>query len=303
MNIFKHNRVVVALIGLIRALPFLFFAPAYASESSQPSAESQPQSEVNEKSSGASKWLDDYSTPVGLTYNAKATLNAAYLWRGQYCGAANLQASADVGYGGAYINMWWNIGTYNWRFEEFQPEVDFSLGFNRWGVNLYLLYVHHFDCGFFDFANKMGLGNRLELNLRYTVSSKLPLTIHWGTRVAAADGYYADTIGPLLRAWSSYLEVSYTHKFKYDISLFGAVGITPWRSCYTWYVQDFGVVNVELRLRKDWSLSKRCGLMLQGQFCINPTMLAADPATARWLPYEPAAQTVNANLSVGVYLK
>lgn len=300
MKLFNHNHRVIALIIAIGALPFLFFAPAHASEKGDLS---QTSTEVSDKESGASKWLDDYHKPVGLTYNAKATLNAAYLWRGQYCGAANLQAAADVGYGGAYINMWWNIGTYNWRFDTFQPEVDFSLGFNRWGLNVYLLYVHHFDCGFFDFNNRFGSGNRLELNLRYTISSKLPLTIHWATRVAAADGYYADTIGSLQRAWSSYLELSYTHNFKYGISLYGGVGITPWKSCYTAYAHDFGVVNVDVRLRKDWSLSKHCGLMVQGQLCINPTLLAADLSSARWLPYEPAGQTVNANLSVGVYLK
>lgn len=299
MKIFNHNQRVTALIIGIGALPFLFFAPAHAKETAD---KLQPSTEVSQPESGASRWLDDYRKPVGLTYNAKATLNSAYLWRGLYSGAFNLQASADVGYGGAYINMWWNIGTYNWKFDTFQPEVDFSLGFNRWGVNVYLLYVHHFDYGFFDFTNHTIGGNRLELNLRYTVSSKLPLSVHWATRVAAADGY-KNAAGDTIRAWSSYLELSYTHKFKYDISLYGAVGMTPWKSCYTGYAHDFGVVNVDVRLRKDWSLSEHCGLMVQGQLSINPTLLAADHSTAQWHPYTPAAQTVNANLSVGVYLK
>ncbi len=248
------------------------------------------------------RWLDDYSKPVGLTYNARATLNTTYLWRGQYSGAFNLQASADVGYGGAYLNMWWNIGTCDWRFNAFNPEVDFSLGFNRWGLDIFLLYVHHFDCGFFDFSNHLSGGNRLEINARYTVSSKLPLSILWATRVTAADGFL-NAAGDTVRAWSSYLEISYTHKFKYDISLYGAVGMTPWKSCYTDFEYGFGVVNIDLRLRKDWSLSKHCGLMLQGQLTINPTMLAADTQTAQWHPYTPSKQTINANLSVGVYLK
>ncbi|MBR1877838.1 MAG: hypothetical protein IJ814_02405 [Paludibacteraceae bacterium] len=249
-----------------------------------------------------SRWLDDYTKPVGLTYNAMATLNTTYIWRGLYSGALSLQASADVGYGGLYLNTWWNLGTHNWRFNSFEPEVDFSLGFNRWGLNIFLLYVHHFDCGFFDFSNRVAGGNRLELNARYTVSSKLPLSILWATRVAAADGYI-NAAGDTLRAWSSYVEISYTQRFAYGISLYGAVGMTPWKSCYTGFRYDFGVVNIDLRLRKDWSLSERCGLMLQGQFTINPTMLAADRTTAQWHPYSPADQTINANLSVGVYLK
>ena len=283
MNIFNYNQRVIALIIIIGALPFLFFTHAYASEHE-------------------SRWLDDYHKPVGLTYGAKATLNASYLWRGIYAGAFNLQGSANVGYGGLYADMWWNIGTPDWTFTKFQPEVDFTIGFNRWGLDVFLLYVHNFNCGLFDFTNYPDKGNRLELNVRYTVSSKLPLSVLWATRVAAADGYL-NAAGDTVRAWSSYLEISYTHQFIWGISLYGGVGMSPWKSIYTDFRQNFAVVNVEIRLRKDWSLSKRCGLMLQAQLAVNPYALASDRATARWHPYAPEGQSVNANLSVGVYLK
>ena len=305
MNKIHFNHWVIVLIILIRALPFIFSTHAHAENTAdiQPDEINTGQSDEYSHLSGASRWLDDYRKPVGLTYDAKATLNASYLWRGMYAGGLNLQAEAEVGYGGLYLNMWWNIGTYDWQFNSFQPEVDLSLGFNRWGLNVYLMYMHFFDCRFFDFTNyTTDIGNRMELNVRYTLSSKLPLSILWATRVAAADGYL-NAAGDTVRAWSSYLELSYTHKFKYDISLFGAVGITPWKSLYTFFTRDFGVVNIDVRLRKDWSLSKHCGLMLQGQVMINPTLLAADPRTAQWHPYTPDAQTVNANISVGVYLK
>ena len=64
---------------IIGALPFLISASAHAEES---------------------RWLDDYHAKVGLTYNAQARVQTSYLWRGLYCGAANIQASANVGYGG-----------------------------------------------------------------------------------------------------------------------------------------------------------------------------------------------------------
>jgi len=143
-----------ALMFFIGALPFLFSPRAYAEES---------------------RWLDDYNQHIGLTYNAQATVQAAYLWRGLYAGAFNMQPSANVGYGGLYLDMCWNIGTTDWSFTEFLPEVDLSLGFSRWGLDIYLLYIHNFDCGFFDFSNYIDRGNRLELDVRYTVSSKLPL--------------------------------------------------------------------------------------------------------------------------------
>ena len=74
---------------MIGALPFFNNASASAREK-----------EESQESRVESRWLDDYSQPVGFTYSAQATLNAAYLWRGLYVGAANMQASASVGYGG-----------------------------------------------------------------------------------------------------------------------------------------------------------------------------------------------------------
>lgn len=268
-------------MAFIGVLSFLFIAPARAEES---------------------KWLDDYHAKVGLTYNAQATVQTAYLWRGLYAGGFNMQASANVGYGGLYLDMWWNVGTTDWSFTKFQPEVDFSLGFARWGLNIYVLYIHNFNCGFFDFHNYAGKGNRLELNARYTVSSKLPLSILWATRLSAADGY-VNAAGDTVFAYSSYLELSYTHHFPYDISLYGAIGMTPWRSCYTNYQRNFAVNNISISLAKTWSLSEHCGLKLSGILSINPSALADDLSTAQWHPLSPGRQSVNANIGVGVYLK
>lgn len=276
----------------IGALPFLNNARAYAQEES--SELSIQQSE--------NKWLDDYHKPVGFTYGADVTLNANYLWRGLYAGGLCLQPSASVGYGGLYATAWWSIGTTDWAFTRFQPEVDFIIGFNRWGLNASVVYIHNFNSGFFDFHNYPDHGNVLEVDLRYTVSSKLPLSFLWATRVSAADGYLNDA-GDIVRAYSTYIELSYTHHFPYAISLYGAVGITPWRSLYTHFEQGFGVVNIDIRLRKDWSLSEHCGMMLQAEFAMNPTRLAANHSTADWIPSNPHRQSVNANIGLGFYLK
>ena len=255
---------VIALAFFVGALPFVFSARTYASEMKTTSQE--PKAE--------SRWLDDYSKPVGFTYGAQARIQPAYMWRGLYCGAANIQASANVGYGGLYLDMWWNIGVTDWTFNTFQPEVDFSLGFSRWGLDIYALYIHNFNTGFFDFHNYPDKGNRLELNARYTISSKLPLCFVWATRIAASDGYL-NAAGDTIQAYSSYSN----------------------------YKGDFVVNNVELRLRKDWSVSEHCGLMLQGQLCINPSAIAADKSSVKWNPTNPGNQSVNANIAYGVYLK
>ena len=233
------------------------------------------------------RWMDDPHEKVGLTYGLSQKVQASYLWRGLYAGGLNTQIDANVGYGGAYIDMWWSIGATDMRFREFQPEVDISLGFNRWGLNVYLLYIHNFNCGFFDFSNYPDKGNRLELDIRYTVSSKIPLTIAWATRVSAADGYL-NTAGDTVMAYSSYAEVSYTQHLRDGFSLYGAVGITPWRSCYTNYERGFALNNIELRLRKDWSVHERVGLMLMGQLVVNPSA---------------PVDVILPNIGFGVYLK
>ena len=290
----------VALVCIIRVLPFLYCAQAHAEEGEiiPSSAEAAPPATTG----GRSGWLDDYSQPVGLTYSAQATVNTCYLWRGLCLGGLNIQPSASVGYGGLYVDMWWNIGSYGWTFPGFQKEVDLTFGFARWGLDVSALFVHNFNSGFFDFANYADHGNSLEVRLRYTVSSKLPLSFLWATRVTAADGYY-NSNGDLCRAYSTYAELSYRQPLPFGLSVYGALGITPWRSIYTYYRRGFAVQNIEVRLRKDWSLHERCGLMLQGSLSINPSALAADKKSYQWDFTNPMEQSVNANLAVGVYLK
>ena len=181
MKIERFSKRVIALAFFVGALPFLNNTRVHARE----------------------------SEPVGFTYGAQARIQTSYLWRGLYCGGPNIQASANVGYGGLYFDMWWNVGVTDWSFNTFQPEVDLSLGFARWGLDIYALYIHNFNCGMFDFGNYPDKGNRLELNARYTISDKLPLSFRWGTRIAASD-CYLNAAGDTVRAYSSYVEVSYT---------------------------------------------------------------------------------------------
>lgn len=299
----------MALVFCIGALPFVFSAHAYAGNAEGLTDERLTSEGEGREASGErieakreSKWLDDYSKPVGLTYEVEAVLNSTYFWRGLCIGGLNIQPSASVGYGGLYFTMWWNVGTANWAFTEFQPEVDLILGFNRWGVNASVMFVHNFNRRFFDFGNHPDGGNALEARFRYTVSSKLPLSFFWATRIGATDGYL-NAAGDTIRPYSTYIELSYTQKLPYGLSLYGAFGITPWRSFYTNYEREFAVQNIEIRLRKDWDIHPRLGLMLQGMFSINPSALAADKSTAEWHPTNPTNQSINANVSVGIYLK
>ena len=294
-NGIKHVRRGITLALLVGVLPFFFIAGAQAQETETP-AESAPVKK------DAAYYFDEYKQPVGLMYAVEASINTAYMWRGISVGGLNIQPYAKVGYGGLYVDMWWNIGATDWYFRQFLPELDLQIGFNRWGINASVMFIHNFNCRFFDFSNHPDGGNALEARLRYTVSSKLPLSFLWATRIGASDGYL-NAAGDTIRAYSSYAEISYTQALPYGLSLYGAIGITPWKSFYTGYQGDFAVQNIEIRLRKDWTASERCGLMIQGVLSINPTALANDPTTAHWTPADVSRQSINANLAFGFYLK
>ena len=104
---------VITLVLCAGVLPFLNNASAHARE--ETSIESAGVTETEDSKKSTAEWLwEDYMQPVRLTYNAEAKIQTTYLWRGQFCGGPNIQASANVGYGGAYFDMWWNVGTYDW---------------------------------------------------------------------------------------------------------------------------------------------------------------------------------------------
>lgn len=257
MKIENFYKWVIALAMIVGALPFVNNARAYAGEH------------------------------VGLTYGFSARMQNAYLWRGIRNGGLNMQIDANVGYGGLYADMWWNIGATDWAFTKFQPEVDLSVGFNRWGLNVYLLYIYNFNTGFFDGRNYVGKGNRLEFNFRYTPSQRVPIGIVWATRIAASDGY-RNAKGKVKRAYSSYAEVNYTQSLPYGLSIGAAVGLTPWRSCYTSYERNFALNNIDLRLRKDWTVHERLGMMVMAQMAVNPYF---------------HKDVIHLNAALGIYLK
>ena len=298
----ENFKKVIALVLCIGALPILFPASARGLAVTEKPHPTSPQGRrIGDglRVTGDGLW-DDYKKPVGLTYSAQVTVNTTYNWRGIYSGGWNIQPVASVGYGGAYIGTWWNIGATDYAFSGFLPEMDWKIGFNRWGIDLSLLYVHFLDRTNLD----LGLfsSNSMEVALRYTLSPKLPLSILWATRVAGGDGYI-NAHGDAVRAYSTYIEISYTHSFRYGLSLYGAFGISPWRSIYSAYKRDFTAHNIDIRLTKNWDVSTHCGLMLQGQVTINPSELAANPQSAQWKWKDPFGQAINANLAFGVFLK
>lgn len=268
--------------------------------------------EQAEVSKPKSKWLDEQPKHIGLMWNCGADIVSNYVWRGLYVGGLGIQPDFMVGYGGLFLDMWWNIGATDWTFKSkntpincaLNPEVDMTLGFSRWGLTVMFMHMYYFDkyvddngmkqmgnhSKYFDFANHgPGEGGiTQEWRIKYKVSSKLPLTIMWCTRTWGRDGYFVDadgnqvatraemeaTGGHLKRAYSSYFEVSYDFKLPYDITMSAAVGFTPWKSMYTGFQGDFAVNYANIKLTRSWDLSKHCYMIAFADLMANPYDMA-----------------------------
>ena len=278
---------------------------------------------AEETETAKSKWLDEYPKHVGLTWTVDEEVTANYVWRGLYVGGLSSQTDLSVGYGGLYLDMWWNLGATDWTFgaqkpagkvarDYFNPEVDMTLGFSRWGLTVMFMHMYYFDkyidganSRYFDFDNHGyggGGGITQEWRIKYKVSSKLPLTIMWCTRTWGRDGYYQNEAGDVIgeagfaalseteqkaydlkRAYSSYLEIGYDWALPKNWTLTTQVGMTPWRSMYTGFQGEFAINNVNVRAMRCWDWGEHVAARGYLQCMVNPWNLATYGVTTNGL--------------------
>ena len=250
--------------------------------------ETKEEKAAEEKAAEGNKWLDEYPKHVGLTWGADAQIVGNYLWRGLYVGGLSLQADANVGYGGAFIDLWGNIGPNSWKFNKLGPELDVSVGFQRWGFKVLCMHMFYFD-GWENVTSEIRVG--------YKVSSKLPLSILWCTRFWGRD-FYDGEDGEKHRAYSTYIELGYDFRLPWEMMLAARLGMTPWKSLYTGFKGEFAVVNIELKLSKVWQLTDYCGLQAHAQLMLNPWRI--DKENVKWDVGNPWDQKLNFSLGVGV---
>ena len=242
--------------------------------------------------------LPDYSQPVGFTYSLGADLVSNYIWRGLYVGGLGIQADASVGYGGLFLDMWWNLGACDWTFrgdgfntpaqariKGFNPEVDMTLGFSRWGLTVMFMHMYYFDryrdangnlggnSKYFDFGDQEGKGGiTQEWRIKYRVSDALPISILWCTRTWGRDNYWQGT--ELKRAYSSYLELGYDIYLPHSLCLEARAGMTPWKSMYTGFQGDFAFCNISAKLNWHKDISEHCMMTAFANLMLNPYDMA-----------------------------
>lgn len=256
---------------------------------------------------------------VEFAYEAGAELVSAYLWRGQYNGGLSFQPDLEVGYDGEHTSLragaWASIGATDWKFQKgpeqeegynpntyFMPELDIMANFTFFGVELGMTHYQYFLPEAKDnYQTEVSLGYNFEDEL------DIPLSITWNTIVGGDDFNETEDIdeegNPVLkRAFSSYLEIAYTHTFRHDIALGGAIGMSPWTSGF-YGNEKFRVINLSLRLEKSWEWDM-CSLSLFAQGSLNPYGVHQDKESV----YIDAAgddklycQTLNGAVGLGIW--
>ncbi len=205
----------------------------------------------------------------GFEWSVGADVTSSYLWRGMKYGGLALQPDASIGYGGLNFEVWANISPYDNTFKEFAPELDLSLSYSIVGITVGVTHLYYFDkTKFFDYRkpnvvlNEDGelqidenrASNQTEVFAKFALGDlveEVPLTVMWSTYVGGDDWILTDD-GKVKNAFSSYLELTYDAELPLGFTLSPTIGITPWKSMYSYYEKNFAVNNISLKL--NWEL-------------------------------------------------
>jgi hypothetical protein len=218
----------------------------------------------------------------GITFEVGADVVSAYLWRGQNLGGISIQPSATIGWKGLYISGWGNIGTDNWAFENMNPELDITIGYDNYGIQLDLTHFYYFNQepyfpkGGFKIVPEQASSTTMEAHAGFHLGDLVecvPLYLDWYTTIFGND-YFLNENGEAQRAWSTYLQVGYDIQLPLGIILAARVGIIPWKSSYTDYqevwtnAKTVAINNINLRLERELNL-KALTLGVWGECMLN----------------------------------
>lgn len=211
----------------------------------------------------------------GIYLEVGADMVSSYLWRGYNLGGLAIQPSVTFGWNGLYLSGWANIGADNWKFQELNPELDITIGYDNYGFMLDLTHLYYFGgekyfMGLAD-ANNVFSTSTMELHAGINIgewTEVLPLSIDWYTTMLGYDPVLGEDGRPELnasgnakRAYSTYIQLGYDIDLPLDIVLGIKVGFTPWKGMYSDYEEVWtngrtvGFNNLQLRAEREFDLN------------------------------------------------
>ena len=223
---------------LVLALTAISFLPASAQNQFETSAQ------------------DQFEPDNRIEASVSASIVSRYMWRGIDNAGPSFQPQLDLSWRGLSLTLGSNVPFDKEDVKDLDVNLNYTLaGFNI-GVTDYWTAGVDIRNRYFYYGGEKECPHQLEANIGYSCE--------YGSLQAYTMVYGNDYKIDGDRAYSTYIEISYTQHFKYGLSLYGAFGFSPWRSLYSGFQRDFTAHNIDIRLTKNWDVSTHCGLMLQG---------------------------------------
>lgn len=197
-------------------------------------------------------------------------LQTKYVWRGMEMiteGASPVMfPSIYYSWKGLYV---YTMGGYaiNGKYAEVDLGVSYSWKGLTIGINDY--YYPTINSKDDEYLRCKHNGHWLEASMTYA-PEKFPLWMTVSNFFAGDDDLYYDASGNNKRAYSTYLEVGTYYEFLNNNRLAFAVGITPFKSCYTDYQKKSAVCNLDLKYTYNVQFKNGWILPLSAEYIYNP---------------------------------
>lgn len=201
------------------------------------------------------------SAQDSLDVSLGADLVSRYVWRGMDQGTgASLQPSLGLSIKGFSLSAWGSSSLVDKDVDEFDITLAYA------GDHLSVGLTDYFWQGVNADYSKYADDHFFELNVAYTVSEKVPLTIGWNTMLFGGKSGELDEDGD--RMYSSYFSLGYSWNVS-GISLEPAIGITPWKSQY---YKEAAVMDITLKASKEIRVTDSFSLPIFSQVVWSPAM-------------------------------
>lgn len=190
-------------------------------------------------------------------------LSSKYMWRGIEYGNAPV-AFPMLSYNYKGFNAF-AMGAYS--FNGSHQEVDLGISYYYKGLNIGLSdYYYPSSVGtndkYFELSNR-STGHSVEAYFTYT-PNKVPLWITLSTYIYGADKNLNGN-----QAFSSYMELGYTHNFNENNALSLALGANLNKGFYTNYEKGFNIVNIALKYATSFKFGQ-FKLPVSASYILNP---------------------------------
>lgn len=192
-------------------------------------------------------------------------LTSKYMWRGLEC-ASGPTVFPTLSFDVSGFSI---AATGAYAFDNSVREADICLGYSIKGfsvglVDYYYPTIEGAKDSYFNWK-KGETAHLLEATLSYSFET-IPIYVMWSTMVYGMD-YNLDG----KQAYSSYLETGYSHDFGKNNEISATIGASVLKGMYTFYDQNFSVVNIAAKYTKTFEFEK-ISIPLSASYIINPYM-------------------------------